>query len=282
MADEESELYLENLDEFVNDEDKIVTYKWLSRTLSVPANKAKQMLYAFVQKQRASHSPHELNITYFIGGRCVADEDTVKSKKTFSVVTSLHIYSVQRCKLKDSNSLYTVDYDIQQKYKSEGNDQGNRWSHICCPSAKRLTENGIHRGVPASGTEQKSKALDAKTRKGQMSAIDMFAVKASTSKPEKSSSKRENATQERKVEPKAAETLPQGNKSGSKKSFFGKHSTGKVFMILLCQQVRKLFRCCFWCYVLSTLHVIDLLLSLFLFTLVASQLASFILKQCQF
>ena len=21
-----------------------------------------------------------------------------------------------------------------------------RWSHICCPSAKRLTENGIHRG----------------------------------------------------------------------------------------------------------------------------------------
>ena len=96
-------------------------------------------------------------------------------------------------------------------------------------------------GVPASGTEQKSKvlwifiiirlkiliilllqlvlhnycksvllilliniivhqALDAKTRKGQMSAIDMFAVKASTSKPEKSSSKKENATQERKVE----------------------------------------------------------------------------------
>lgn len=43
-------------------------------------------------------------------------------------------------------------------------------------------------------------ALDAKTRKGQMSAIDMFAVKASTSKPEKSSSKKENATQERKVE----------------------------------------------------------------------------------
>ncbi|XP_067057698.1 DNA polymerase delta subunit 3-like [Acropora muricata] len=267
MADEESELYLENLDEFVNDEDKIVTYKWLSRTLSVPANKAKQMLYAFVQKQRASNSPHELNITYFVGGRCVADEDTVhkfsiihekdleESKKTFSVVTSLHIYSVQRCKLKDSNSLYTVDYDIQQKYKSEG----NRWSHISCPSAKRLAENGIHRGnnalqvngiaqadknsssskvvngrsdsshtpkgVPASGTEQKSKALDAKTRKGQMSAIDMFAVKASTSKPEKSSSKKENATQERKVEPKTAETLPQGNKSGSKKPFFGKHST---------------------------------------------------------
>ncbi|XP_015755735.1 PREDICTED: DNA polymerase delta subunit 3-like [Acropora digitifera] len=223
MADEESELYLENLDEFVNDEDKIVTYKWLSRTLSVPANKAKHMLYAFVQKQRASNSLHELNITYFIGGRCVADEDTVhkffiihekdleESKKTFSVVTSLHIYSVQRCKLKDSNSLYTVDYDIQQKYKSEG----NRLAHflLFLHQKPMLINIIVHQ------------ALDAKTRKGQMSAIDMFAVKASTSKPEKSSSKKENATQERKVEPKAAETLPQGNKSGSKKSFFGKHST---------------------------------------------------------
>lgn len=44
------------------------------------------MLYAFVQKQRASNSPHELNITYFIGGRCVADEDTVSYlKKMFKV-----------------------------------------------------------------------------------------------------------------------------------------------------------------------------------------------------
>ena len=67
MAEDE-ELYIANIDEFVNDEDKIVslllswrrqcilasefliflivlfqvTYKWLSRTLSVPVNKAKQ------------------------------------------------------------------------------------------------------------------------------------------------------------------------------------------------------------------------------------------------
>ena len=44
----------------------------------------------------------------------------------------------------------------------------------------------------------------------------------------------------------------------------------------------KEYEPCFWCYVLSTLHLKDLLLSLFLFTLVAPQLASFILKQCQF
>lgn len=70
MADEES-LYLDNLDEFINDQDKVVsiiyfisfllfqgslvvyfsaifsmvfqvTYKWLSRTLSVASNTAKQ------------------------------------------------------------------------------------------------------------------------------------------------------------------------------------------------------------------------------------------------
>ncbi|KAJ7375535.1 DNA polymerase delta subunit 3, partial [Desmophyllum pertusum] len=111
MADEE-ELYFANLDEFVNDEDKIVTYKWLSRTLSVPVNKAKQMLYAFVQKQKASKAASHLNITYIIGGRCsvngdivhryviTQDENLEETKKTFSPVTSLHIYSIQKCKLK--------------------------------------------------------------------------------------------------------------------------------------------------------------------------------------
>ncbi|XP_036180874.1 DNA polymerase delta subunit 3 isoform X5 [Myotis myotis] len=39
MADQ---LYLENIDEFVTDQNKIVTYKWLSYTLGVHVNQAKQ------------------------------------------------------------------------------------------------------------------------------------------------------------------------------------------------------------------------------------------------
>lgn len=263
MADE-SELYLENLDEFVNDEDKIVTYKWLSRTLSVPVNKAKQMLYTFVEKQKALNSECKLNITYLIGGKCIANEDTAyrfaiiqekdleETKKTFSLVTSIHIYSVQRCKLKDSNSLCTVDYEVQQQHKNED----NRWSHICCPFAKHPADNGILRGNNAHHvngvghddkkassskmvngesdvshtskgaalrTEQKSKASGAKAGKGQMSALEMFAAKASTSKPEKSGNKKESIAREGNSEPKAAETTSSGNEARSMKSFFGRN-----------------------------------------------------------
>uniref|UniRef100_A0ACB8ENU0 DNA polymerase delta subunit 3 n=1 Tax=Sphaerodactylus townsendi TaxID=933632 RepID=A0ACB8ENU0_9SAUR len=32
----EDELYLENIDEFVTDQNRVVTYKWLSYTLGVP------------------------------------------------------------------------------------------------------------------------------------------------------------------------------------------------------------------------------------------------------
>jgi len=154
MADDE-ELYLANLDEFVNDEDKIVTYKWLSRTLSVPVNKAKQMLYAFAQKQKTSKSASHLNITYIVGGRCsldgekvhryviTQDENLEETKKSFSVVTSLHIYSIQKCQLKDSNSLYTVDYDMQRQH----NNESNRWSHVHCSAAVPLADKGVSRGT---------------------------------------------------------------------------------------------------------------------------------------
>ncbi|XP_073255176.1 DNA polymerase delta subunit 3-like [Porites lutea] len=268
MADEE-ELYLANLDEFVNDEEKIVTYKWLSRTLSVPANKAKQMLYAFIQKQKSQKSSSQLTITYIVGGRCLLDGDTVQryvitqdkdleeTKKTFSPVTSLHIYSVQKCRLKDSNTLFTVDYDIQQQHNTED----NRWSHICCSAAKRQSDGGVHRvphgvngvanndkkssasrtvngeveshssrGPSTSVTEQKAKASSSKSRKGQISALEMFAAKPTASKTEKSNIKKvEDVQGDKNTEekPQAAQTKSDSNKTGSVKSFFGQSSTVK-------------------------------------------------------
>ena len=53
MADEESELYLENLDEFVNDEDKIVSqFSFLIREFKIimlgPPSKALVFLFSLV------------------------------------------------------------------------------------------------------------------------------------------------------------------------------------------------------------------------------------------
>ena len=46
----EDSMWMDNLEEFVFEERKAVTYKWLSRALSVHVNVAKQMLFAFAEK----------------------------------------------------------------------------------------------------------------------------------------------------------------------------------------------------------------------------------------
>ncbi|CAL4078367.1 unnamed protein product, partial [Meganyctiphanes norvegica] len=116
-------MYLENLDEFINDAGKIVTYKWLSLTLDVPANVAKQMLYHFVQEQRNKDND-ALNVTYLLSG--IADGDNGKVhkvmvvreenlevvKRTLKEIISVHVYSVAKSKLSDLANLYTADYDI--------------------------------------------------------------------------------------------------------------------------------------------------------------------------
>nr|XP_045596597.1 DNA polymerase delta subunit 3-like isoform X2 [Procambarus clarkii] len=139
-------MYLENLDEFINDEGKIVTYKWLSLTLGVHTNVAKQMLYHFVTSQRDSDKGDDLSVTYFVSGVVAGEEDhpdvhkvilvrednlaTVKSK--MKDVISVHIYSVQKTKLHDMSVLYTANYDqVKENIMSI-----NRYSSIECPEVK--------------------------------------------------------------------------------------------------------------------------------------------------
>lgn len=121
----DSSLIQENLEEYVNDENKIVTYRWLSLTLNINVNNAKQALYTFATSQRNKGGNDDINVTYFVAGlgktkqgepihKCVVVPechlDIVKSE--LEPVTSCHVYSVQKCKLKDTTSLYQTDYDI--------------------------------------------------------------------------------------------------------------------------------------------------------------------------
>ena len=43
------DMYMENLEEWIFEEEKIVTYKFLSRSLKIHVNVAKQMLFNFMQ-----------------------------------------------------------------------------------------------------------------------------------------------------------------------------------------------------------------------------------------
>ncbi|RMC01770.1 hypothetical protein DUI87_21788 [Hirundo rustica rustica] len=121
MADE---LYLENIDEFVTDQNRVVTYKWLSYTLGVHVNQAKQMLYDYVERKRKENSGAQLHVTYLVAGNllqnghvchkvAVVREDALEAMKSkLSTIASVHVYSIQKALLKDSSPLYNTDYDI--------------------------------------------------------------------------------------------------------------------------------------------------------------------------
>ncbi|KAK3095357.1 hypothetical protein FSP39_013672, partial [Pinctada imbricata] len=114
-----------------------VTYKLLSTTLNVHVNQAKQMLYAFIQDQRNKKDNDGLYVTYFVAGvtkpdsgiqclKCsiVSEENLNPVKSSFASVTSCHIYSVQKSKVKDPNVLYSADFDAVKDSLSDTNKFG--------------------------------------------------------------------------------------------------------------------------------------------------------------
>ncbi|XP_062521598.1 DNA polymerase delta subunit 3-like isoform X2 [Corticium candelabrum] len=162
----EDRLYLENLEEYVIDENRVVTYKWLSRTLSVNVNQAKRMLFEFVTEQRAKKSDNILNVIYMVSGlkrdsptaeitqlvTLVSEDQLDKVKQGLQPVTSVHVYSVQKFKPKDLNVLYTADYELQR----ENLHESNKWSCITCKEAELLPDGKVDRrrtGVLANGLE---------------------------------------------------------------------------------------------------------------------------------
>ncbi|XP_067668522.1 DNA polymerase delta subunit 3-like [Haliotis asinina] len=172
------EYYMENLDEFVNDENKVVTFKWLSTNLKVHVNQAKQMLYAFVQQERNKKDNDKLTVTYFVAGtpktkngfmghKCcvVAEEELGAFKSTLSTVTSCHIYSVQKVKLKDSNTLYMADYDSTK----ENLHTCSSYSAINYPQAKarskeELARLGVQQSQPSSDSPKTNGSLSTATK----------------------------------------------------------------------------------------------------------------------
>lgn len=106
------------------DQNKIVTYKWLSYTLGVHVNQAKQMLYDYVERKRKENSGAQLHVTYLVSGSLIQNgyschkvavvrEDKLEAVKSkLAVTASVHVYSIQKAMLKDSGPLFNTDYDI--------------------------------------------------------------------------------------------------------------------------------------------------------------------------
>uniref|UniRef100_A0A673L8X8 DNA polymerase delta subunit 3 n=1 Tax=Sinocyclocheilus rhinocerous TaxID=307959 RepID=A0A673L8X8_9TELE len=200
------DLYLDNIDEFVNDQNKIVTYKWLSLTLGVHVNTAKQMLYHYLQQKRNESSGTPLHATYLVCGKCVENGstchkvsvvredklDAVKAK--MDVTISVHVYSVQRAELKDSSPLYNTDYEaVKENLKN-----CNKYSAIHCAAAVPMSSAGLQRAqemalvppeekeISKPGLNENTSATSKPSAKQPAGIMGMFASKNASKSQESS------------------------------------------------------------------------------------------------
>ncbi|XP_051881861.1 DNA polymerase delta subunit 3 isoform X2 [Pristis pectinata] len=249
VAMEELELLVENVEELVMDENRIVTYKMLSHSLGIHVNQAKQLLYYYVELKRKENSGAQLHVTYLVSGKAVEDgischkiavvrEDQLEAVKLKMLVTaSVHVYSIQKAMLKDSSPLFNTDYEaIKENLLSS-----NKYSAIQCADAvprsaeemahlqKSLQQTSRSSSEPPSSSKplvNGSPPMPAKSTAPQPKGImGMFSAKPAT----KSSDKEEKA--EPVVVKDREDAAPSGSKTASKgnsfSNFFQKVSAKK-------------------------------------------------------
>ncbi|KAG1943537.1 DNA polymerase delta subunit 3 isoform X2 [Pimephales promelas] len=240
------DLYLDNIDEFVNDQNKIVTYKWLSLTLGVHVNTAKQMLYHYLDQKRRESSGTPLHATYLVSGKLVENgstchkvsvvrEDKLEAVKAKMDVTfSVHVYSVQRAELKDSSPLYSTDYDaVKENLKN-----CNKYSAIRCAAAVPMSSVELQRAQEVALVPPVEKEIDKPRINENTSATS----KASAKQPagimgmfaSKNASKSQESSKEVKTEQKDDSSLVEtsktkpASKANPMSNFFGKPAQKKV------------------------------------------------------
>jgi len=144
MGIEDLGLLLENIEEYVMVEKKVVTYKWLSRVFSLNVNQAKQLLCIFHMKHKNMKHKSIQGVYYVSGMRtnseghlthqiCIVPEDDLEATKAqLDPLTGVHLYSVQKGKPKDTAPLYAVDFEQLKKKVFETTE----FSMVRCDEAK--------------------------------------------------------------------------------------------------------------------------------------------------
>ncbi|XP_059398392.1 DNA polymerase delta subunit 3 isoform X2 [Carassius carassius] len=223
-----------------------VTYKWLSLTLGVHVNTAKQMLYHYLQQKRNESSRTPLHATYLVSGKCVENGstchkvsvvredklDAVKAKMDMTI--SVHVYSVQRAELKDSSPLYNTDYDaVKENLKN-----CNKYSAIRCAAAVPMSSTElqgaqemalvppVEKEISKTGLNENTSATSKPSAKQPVGIMGMFASK--------NASKSQESSMEVKTEQKDDSSLVETSKSKTASkanpmsNFFGKSAQKKA------------------------------------------------------
>ena len=115
--------YLQILDDWIQDEDKVITYRHLSLALGVPCSQAKSMLQSYANRLRSAQSSHKVHLVYLVTGNLSENEIIVKLvaeellefvKTQLSSITSIHVYSISKSDIRNPFLLQKASTLIQE------------------------------------------------------------------------------------------------------------------------------------------------------------------------
>lgn len=140
---------------------QVVSFKWLARQFSVPANTAKKVLSEFLEKNQG-----KVSATYLISGWTKGPEpehsiqlvdagSLTERRKKLDPITSLHVYSIQPTQpkvnlivhIKGIRTLMDAPCCLLEEYAQKCHCQRGAWVH-CAGCVRTLeyrqcTDNGV-------------------------------------------------------------------------------------------------------------------------------------------
>lgn len=113
---DDKELNLKTLEELILDEERLVTYAYLSKKLCIHVNDSKNLLLSFVNKFKSAKPNESLYVNYIVSGlidnnkaRTIvcSDDEVAIVKKELNPIFYEHIYSVSKA-TQDNNIILSV------------------------------------------------------------------------------------------------------------------------------------------------------------------------------
>ncbi|XP_018358605.1 PREDICTED: DNA polymerase delta subunit 3-like isoform X2 [Trachymyrmex cornetzi] len=253
MNTETSNEHLETLAGHVFDNDKLVTYKWLSKELHIHVNIAKQILWDFYQKYQNNNN---IECTYLLIGHLkekgmrvevVKGSNLSEAKEKFSKIISEHVYSVHKpiadlellATSGSGDTTYSAIKCDACKERTDEEMQLLRWG----TTAKKVMENVTNlKSTDLTNSSKAEKNPKATKKNGFNNLFNMVEkskssekLKSSFQESNKDSMKKEknsvekiqNLTKKNKNSNSTTKKIsPQNNsKKGSLDNFFGKLSS---------------------------------------------------------
>ncbi|NXL67869.1 DPOD3 polymerase, partial [Chordeiles acutipennis] len=219
-----------------------------------------RMLYEYVERKRKENSGAQLHVTYLVAGNIIQNgqvchkvavvrEDKLEAMKSkLAMLTSLHVYSIQKALLKDSGPLYNTDYDIVKTNLHNC----SKFSAIHCAAAVPRTRAEVSQ---AQTSVQADSQPQSDTNAGNLPVVNghgASTAKQTSQQPKgimgmfaaKAASKHQDTNKETKAEAKEAPSVsavsskppPKGNIMNN---FFGKAAMNKLKVNSVTEQPKE-------------------------------------------